>query len=101
MPEQNPSIPVRVADGLEQLATKIRELTVDRAAVAVTWAAVAVILVAGAITAILWLLGGIFRALGTLMGTETAYAVVGLILILVGAFVLSRRYPQDRPSQQE
>jgi hypothetical protein len=101
MPEQNQSIPVRVADGLEQLATKIRELTVDRAAVAVTWAAVAVILIAAAITAIIWLLVGIFRALGTLMGTETAYAVVGLILILVGAFVWSRRYPQDKPSQQE
>ncbi len=101
MPEQNQSIPVRVADGLEQLATKIRELTVDRAAVAVTWAAVAVILVATAITAIIWLLVGIFRALGTLMGTETAYAVVGLVLILVGAFVWSRRYPQDKPSQQE
>jgi hypothetical protein len=101
MPEQNQSIPVRVADGLEQLATKIRELTVDRAAVAVTWAAVAVILIAAAITAIVWLLVGIFRALGTLMGTETAYAVVGLILILVGAFVWSKRYPQDKPSQQE
>lgn len=101
MPEQNQSIPVRVADGLEQLATKIRELTVDRAAVAVTWAAVAVILIIAAITAIIWLLVGIFRALGTLMGTETAYAVVGLILILVGAFVWSKRYPQDKPSQQE
>jgi hypothetical protein len=101
MPEQKPSLPVRVADGLEQLATKIRELTVDRAAVAVTWAAVAVILAAAAITVMIWLLVGIFRALGTLMGTETAYAVVGLILILVGAFVWSRRYPQDRPSQQE
>jgi hypothetical protein len=101
MPEQNQSIPVRVADGLEQLATKIRELTVDRVAVAVTWAAVAVILTAAAITAIIWLLVGIFRALGTLMGTETAYAVVGLVLILVGAFVWSRRYPQDKPSQQE
>jgi hypothetical protein len=101
MSEQKQSIPVRVADGLEQLATKIRELSVDRAAVAITWAAVAVILIAAGITAIIWLLVGIFRALGTLMGTETAYAVVGLILILVGAFVWSRRYPQDRPSQQE
>ena len=101
MPEQKQSIPVRVADGLEQLATKIRELSVDRAAVAITWAAVGVILIVAAITAIVWLLVGIFRALGTLMGTETAYAVVGLILILVGAFVWSRRYPQDRPSQQE
>jgi hypothetical protein len=101
MPEQNQSIPVRVADGLEQLATKIRELTVDRAAVAVTWAAVAIILITAAITAIIWILVGIFRALGELMGMQTAYAVVGLILILVGAFIWSRRYPQDRPSQQE
>jgi hypothetical protein len=101
MPEQNQSIPVRVADGLEQLATKIRELTVDRAAVAVTWAAVAIILIAAATTAIIWILVGIFRALGTLMGMQTAYAVVGLILIVVGAFIWSRRYPQDRPSQQE
>ena len=101
MPEQNQSIPVRVADGLEQLATKIRELTVDRAAVAVTWAAVAIILITAATTAIIWILVGIFRALGTLMGMQTAYAVVGLILMLVGAFIWSRRYPQDRPSQQE
>jgi hypothetical protein len=101
MPEQNQSIPVRIADGLELVAEKVRELTVDRAAVAVTWAAVGVILFVAAVVAIIWLLVGIFRALGTLMGTETAYAVVGLILILVGAFVWSRRYPQDRPSKQE
>ena len=101
MPEQNPSIPVRVADGLDQLATKIREMTVDRAAVAVTWAAVGVIALVAGVTAVIWLLVGIFRALGTLMGTETAYAVVGLILILVGALVWSRRYPQDKKAQQE
>jgi hypothetical protein len=101
MPEQNPSIPVRVADALDQLATKIREMTVDRAAVAVTWAAVGVIALVAGVTAVIWLLVGIFRALGTLMGTETAYAVVGLILILVGAFVWSRRYPQDKKAQQE
>ncbi len=101
MSEQNPPISARIADGLEQVATKIRELSVDRAAVAITWAAVGLILFVAAVTAIIWLLVGIFRALGTLMGTETAYAVVGLVLILVGAFVWSRRYPQDRPSQQE
>ena len=101
MSEQQPSLSVRVADGLEQVATKVREMSVDRAAVAVTWAAVGVILLVAATTALVWLLVGIFRALGTLMGTETAYAVVGLVLILVGAFVWSRRYPQDRPSQQE
>lgn len=101
MSEQNPPLSVRVADGLEQVATKIREMSVDRAALAITWAAVGVILFVAGVTAVIWLLVGIFRALGTLMGTETAYAVVGLVLILVGAFVWSRRYPQDKPSQQE
>ncbi|GMQ93370.1 MAG: hypothetical protein BMS9Abin12_0847 [Acidimicrobiia bacterium] len=101
MSEHNPPISARLADGLEQVATKIRELSVDRAAMAITWTAVGLILLVAAITAVIWLLVGIFRALGTLIGTETAYAVVGLLLILVGAFVWSRRYPQDRPSRQE
>jgi len=101
MSEKNPPISARVADGLEQVATKIRELSVDRAAMAITWVAVGLILLVAAITAIIWLLVGIFRALGTLIGTETAYALVGVLLILGGAFVWSRRYPQDRPSKQE
>jgi len=101
MSEENPSVSARVADGLEQVATKVRGLTVDRAAVTITWAAVGLILLVAGITALIWLLVGIFRALGTLMGTETAYAVVGLVLILGGAFVWSRRYPQDRPPRQE
>jgi hypothetical protein len=49
---------------------------------------------------VFWLFVGIFRLLGTLIGTETAYAVVGVVLIIIGAFIWSRRYPQDRPSQE-
>lgn len=98
--ETSQPLSVRVADQLEALATKIREMTVDRAANAITWAAVGIILFIGAILAIIWLLVGIFRLLGTLMGVETAYAVVGVLLILVGAFVWSRRYPQDTSPQE-
>ncbi len=90
----------RVADFLEQIAAKIRSLSVDRAATAVTWIAVSVLLVAGALMAVGWFFVGIFRILGTLIGTETAYAVVGLVLIVIGAFVWSRRYPQDRTPQE-
>ncbi|MDJ0791096.1 MAG: hypothetical protein QNJ71_04280 [Acidimicrobiia bacterium] len=100
MPEQNPTLSVRIADFLEQVAEKIRSLTVDRAANAITWAAVALIFIVGAVLALIWLLVGIFRILGALMGVETAYAVVGLVLIVVGAFVWSRRYPQDRTSEE-
>ena len=100
MPEQNPTLSVRIADFLEQVATKIRELSVDRAATGVTWAAVSLILIVGAILALIWLLVGIFRILGALMGVETAYAVVGIVLIVAGAIVWSRRYPQDRTSEE-
>lgn len=101
MSEQNPRISTRIADGLEQVSTKIRELSVDRAAQAITWAAVGLILLVAVVTAVVWTLVGIFRALGALIGVETAYAVVGLVLVLAGAFIWSRRFPQDRSSQQE
>jgi high-affinity Fe2+/Pb2+ permease len=101
MADTNPPLSARVADFLEMVANRIRELSVDRASRGITWASVVVIAAVAVFMAVFWLLVGIFRALGALIGTETAYAVVGLILILIGAFVWSRRYPQDRPSQQE
>ena len=100
MSEPTAPLSVRIADYLEQIAAKIRELSVDRAANAITWTAIALVLAVGAILIVIWLLVGIFRILGTLMGVETAYAVVGLILIVAGALVWSRRYPQDRTPQE-
>jgi hypothetical protein len=100
----DPTAPLstRIADLLEMIATKVREMTVDRAAVAITWTAIALILVAAGFMAIFWLLVGIFRALGTLMGDiETAYVVVGMIFIIAGAIVWIRRYPQDRKPREE
>lgn len=100
MANSNPSLSVRVADLLESIATRIREMTVDRAASGITSVAIGVIALFAGLMAIYWLLVGIFRILGTLMGTETAYAVVGLLLILAGALLWSRRYPQDREQDQ-
>jgi len=96
MPEPKPPLSTRIADLLEMIATKIRETTVDRVAVGITWAAVAVVLIAAIAMAVFWLLVGIFRALGALIGVEVAYAVVGAILVIVGAIFWIRRYPQDR-----
>jgi len=105
MADSTPPLSVRIADTLETIATRIREMTVDRAATGVTSTSIGIIAVVAGFMAIFWLLVGIFRILGTLMGTETAYAVVGLVLILVGAILWSRRYPQDKTqdttSQQE
>jgi hypothetical protein len=105
MADSNSPLSVRIADTLETVATRIREMTVDRAATGVTSTSIGIIAIVAGFMAIFWLLVGIFRILGTLMGTETAYAVVGLILILVGAILWWKRYPQDKKqdttSQQE
>lgn len=101
MAETKQPLSARIADFLEMIATKVRALTVDRAATAITWMAVSLILLAAIAMALFWLLVGIFRALGALMGVETAYAVVGAVLIIVGAIVWIRRYPQDRTADGE
>jgi len=100
MAEPTAPLSVRIADLLEQVAVRIRELSVDRAATAITWIAISLLLISAGFMIVFWLLVGIFRALGALMGQETAYAVVGVLLIIVGAFVWSRRYPQDRTPQE-
>ena len=94
--------PTKIADFLEQIATRIRSLTVDRASLAVTWTAIGVVVATLAVLAVIWLLVGFFRALGTLIGQELAYAVVGGILLLVGVFLWMKRYPDDEttPSQE-
>lgn len=102
MADSTPPLSARIADLLEMIATKVREMSVDRAAVAITWTAVALLLITAGFMAIFWLLVGIFRALEALMGDiETAYVVVGIILIIAGAFVWIRRYPQDREPREE
>lgn len=100
MADPNPPLSARVADLLESVATRIREMSVDRAATGITSAAIGIIALFAGFMAFFWMLVGIFRILGTLIGTETAYAVVGLILILAGALVWSRRFPQDRKQDQ-
>lgn len=98
---QSTDYPAKVADFFEDLATKIRSLTVDRASMAITWMALGIVIASIAFLIVLWLLVSLFRALGELMGVETAYAVVGGILIVVGALLWSRRFPKDAKSKQE
>jgi hypothetical protein len=93
--------PAKIADSLERIATRIRSLTVDRVAFGVTWAAIGIVIAAIAVLAIIWLLVAFFRALGTLIGQELAYAVVGGILLLAGVFVWMKRHPDDEPTQPQ
>ena len=95
---QRTDYPAKIADGLEQVANRIRSLTVDRVAVGVTWAAIGIVIATLGVMAVIWLLVAFFRALGTLIGQELAYAVVGGILFLAGVFVWMKRRPDEEPS---
>jgi predicted membrane channel-forming protein YqfA (hemolysin III family) len=90
-----PDYPAKIADFLDDIASRIRSMTVDRAAVAVTWTAIGIVVAAVAALALIWFLISFFRALGTLIGQEWAYLVVGGILLLVGVLVWVKRYPDE------
>lgn len=98
-PSAPSDLPSRIADFLEDLATRIRSLTVDRAANAVTWTAVGIVLAVLGFLIVFWALVAGFRALGTLIGQELAYAVVGIVLIIVGTVLWSLRFPKDDNEQ--
>jgi hypothetical protein len=93
--------PTKIAAFLETTATRVRTLTVDRIARYVTWTAIGLIAAAAGFLAVYWLLISFFRALGTLIGQEWAYALVGGILVIVGVLLWVKRYPKDEPAKQE
>ena len=86
--------PTKIAEFLESTAQKIRAMTVDRVRNVAKWTALGFLLVVLAVTAVLFLLIGIFRALGELIGVTTAYAAVGGLFVVIGAFLWSRRIPK-------
>jgi membrane associated rhomboid family serine protease len=98
---QSSGFPARIANLLEQIAARIRETTVDRVAVYLTWMAIAIVVAGAIFMVVLWLLVSLFRALGELIGQEAAYAVVGGILVLVGAFLWWKRWPKDETAPPE
>jgi hypothetical protein len=86
--------PTKIADYLEQTATKIRSMTVDRIAGGVRWSAAGIVIAVLAFLLIVFLLVGVFRLLGELIGVEVTYAIFGGLFLLLGVFLLRQRKPQ-------
>ena len=86
--------PTKIADYLEQTATKIRSMTVDRIAGGVRWGAAGIVIAVLAFLLIVFLLVGVFRLLGELIGVEVTYAIFGGLFLLLGVFLLRQRKPQ-------
>jgi hypothetical protein len=93
--------PAKIADLLETVATRVREMTVDRVKGWVTWGAVGLVAAMLATLVVIFLLVGLFRLLAELVGVEPAYLILGGIFLLVGMFLWWRRLPKVGRSGEE
>ena len=81
----------RFAELLEQIAAKIRSVTVDRVAEGIRLTGLGILAASLALTALLFLLLAIFGALEIPLTTAGALAVVGLLLTGVGTYLWINR----------
>ena len=86
----------RIPELLEQLAKKIRGMTVEPAAKILTVIAAALIAVMMVIIALVFLFVGLFRILGDLVNDmELAYAIVGGLFLILGLLLWSKRHTKS------
>ena len=90
--------PVRLADFLEGIASKVRALTVDRVAHWTKMGALGMVAASLGFLAVLFLLIGLFRLLSSLIGVTPSYAVIGGIFLVAGAFLWVKR---TQPPKEE
>ena len=88
--------PAKVAALLEDTAARVRGMTVDRAAGAVRWTAAGIVLAILGFLAVVFLLFGVFRLVGELIGVEWTYALFGGLFMLVGVLLWRQRLPKSK-----
>jgi len=85
--------PVKIADLLESLATRVRSLTVERVAGWARWTAVGVVLALLGLVMTIFTIVALFRLLAGLVTTEGAYGILGAIFVVAGIFLWRQRLP--------
>lgn len=85
----------RFADLLEQVATKIRSMTVDRVARAIKLTGLGIVVAALALTTLTFLLWAIFGALEIPLTTAGAFAVFGAVFITAGSYFWLTRTKEE------
>lgn len=83
--------PLRLAEFLESIATRVRALTVDRANRVVRLTTLGVVAAAFAIMALIFLALTIYQALEVPLQPWGAFAVLTGIFVVLGVFLWSKR----------
>lgn len=81
----------RFADLLEQVAIRVREMTVDRIARVIKLTGLGILAAALALTAVVFLVWTIFGILEIPLTTAGAFAVFGVVLAVAGSIMWFRR----------
>ncbi len=82
----------RFAELLEQIAIKIRSLTVDRISKAIRLAGMGIVVAALGFSALIFLVWAIFEALEIPLTTGGAFALIGVAVLVTGAVMWSKRF---------
>jgi hypothetical protein len=85
----------RFADLLEQVALRIRAMTIDRIARAIKLTGLGILAAALALTALVFLVWTIFGALEIPLTTAGAFAVFGVVLAIAGGILWFQRSRND------
>jgi hypothetical protein len=83
--------PGRFADYLEQMAKRVKALTVDRVALWIKLGGLGILAATFALLAVFFLLFAIFGALEIPLTTAGAFAVLGALLVLAGGYMWIKR----------
>ncbi len=81
----------RFADLLEQVATRVREMTVDRVRTAVTLTGLGILAATLGLMTVVFLIWAIFGALEIPLTTAGAFAVFGVVLLGGGGYMWFKR----------
>lgn len=81
----------RFAEILEQIAIKVRSLTVDRVARGIRVTGLGILAASLGLSALLFLFLAIFGALEIPLTTAGAFAVVGVVLVGAGTYLWLKR----------
>lgn len=87
--------PARFADLLEQVALKVRAMTVDRVARIIKLTGLGILAAALALTAVIFLVWTLFGALEIPLSTAGAFAVFGGVLAVAGGILWFQRSRND------
>ena len=87
--------PTQIADLLENVANRVRSMTVDRVAGWAKWTGVGIVSTLLGLVLAIFLTVGLVRLLAGLVGMQWAYTIIGGLFVVVGMFLWRLRRPRE------